>query len=238
MVSLHQALAQSCNVYFYQLGARLEIDRIARWAKRLGLGAPAGIDLPHELPGLVPSSAWKLSTHRAPWYAGETISVAIGQGQVTVTPLQLARLAALIANGGRLVRPHIVKAIGRAQRPDDPLDAPRLRPETIAAIRGGMCAVVNQRGTGWRAQLQSVEVCGKTGSSQVVASRVRQPTAHETLPHGWFVAFAPREQPQIAVAVLVEHAGSGGVAAAPVAREILAHFFQRPVAAPEPAVAD
>ena len=240
MVSLHQAIAQSCNVYFYQVGARLEIDRIARWAKRLGLGAPAGVDLPHEASGLVPSSDWKMRTQRVPWYAGETISVTIGQGQVTVTPLQLARLAALVANGGHLVTPHLVKAVGRAARPDAPLDEPRLRPETIAAIRDGMCAVVNEHGTGWRAQLQSVEVCGKTGSSQVVASRVRQPTAHAVLPHGWFVAFAPREHPRIALAVLVEHGGSGGVAAAPVAREILAHFFQEQ-AAPKPkapAVAD
>ena len=101
-----------------------------------------------------------------------------------------------------------------------------------------MCAVVNAHGTGWRAQLQSVEVCGKTGSSQVVASRVRQPTAHATLPHGWVVAFAPRERPQIALAVLVEHGGSGGVAAAPVAREILARFFQGQAPPKAPAVAD
>ncbi len=238
MVSLHQALAQSCNVYFYQVGARLEIDRIARWAKRLGLGAPAGVDLPYEASGLVPSSEWKLRTQRVPWYAGETISVTIGQGQLTVTPLQLARLAALIANGGRLVTPHLVKAVGRATRPEAPLGEARLKPETVAAIRDGMCAVVNEHGTGWRAQLRNVMVCGKTGSSQIVASRTRQPTAHETLPHGWFVAFAPKERPRVALAVLVEHGGSGGVAAAPVAREILVRLFQEPDAPPGPPVAD
>lgn len=235
MVSLHQALAQSCNVFFYQVGARLEIDRIARWATRLGLGAPAGIDLPHEVSGVIPSSEWKLRREHVPWYAGETISVAIGQGQVTVTPLQLARLAALVANGGHLVSPHLVKAIGREPRPTPPLAESRLRPETIAAIREGMCAVVNEHGTGWRAQLRSVEVCGKTGSSQVVASRGKQPSSYATLPHGWFIAFAPKERPRIALAVLVEHGGSGGVAAAPVAREILARFFGEspaPAAAP------
>ncbi|HET7294171.1 MAG TPA: penicillin-binding protein 2 [Vicinamibacteria bacterium] len=236
-VSLRQALAQSCNVYFYQVGARLEIDRIARWAKRLGLGAPAGVDLPHEQPGLVPSSDWKLRTQRVPWYAGETISVAIGQGQVTATPLQLARLAALVANGGHLVTPHLVKAIGSEPRREAPPDEARLRPETVAAIREGMCAVVNEHGTGWRAQLASVEVCGKTGSSQVVASRSKQPISQATMPHGWFIAFAPRERPRIALAVLVEHGGGGGQAAAPVAREILAHFF-RETGAPSAPVAD
>ena len=156
-----------------------------------------------------------------------------------VTPLQMARLAAAMANGGRLVKPHLLKSVRGV-----PEAAPRieridlgLKPSVIEAVRAGMISVVEE-GTGRRTKLAGVTIGGKTGSSQVVASRVRQPTAHETLPHGWFVAFAPREQPQIAVAVLVEHAGSGGVAAAPVAREILAHFFQRPVAAPEPAVAD
>jgi penicillin-binding protein 2 len=226
MVNLHKALAQSCNVYFYHVGARLEIDRIARWARRLGLGAPAGIDLPHEVSGLVPSSEWKLRTQKVPWYAGETISVAIGQGQVTATPLQLVRLVAAVANGGRLVTPHLVRAVG-GQRVDPPPARPvGIRPEALALVRDGLCAVVNEGGTGWRAQLSDVAVCGKTGSAQVVASRSRQPAAHDTLPHAWFVAFGPREKPRIAVAVLVEHGGSGGESAAPVAREILARFFR------------
>jgi penicillin-binding protein 2 len=239
MVDLHKALARSCNVYFYQVGARLEIDRIARWARRLGLGAPAGIDLPHEVSGLVPSPEWKLRTQRLPWYAGETISVAIGQGQVTTTPLQLARLVAAVANGGRLVTPHLVRAVGGQPRPAPPAQPIAIRPDTLARIRDGLCAVVNERGTGWRAQMSDVAVCGKTGSAQVVASRSRQPTAYDTLPHAWFVAFAPKDRPRIALAVLVEHGGSGGEAAAPVAREILARFFRSsPPPAPVRAEAD
>jgi penicillin-binding protein 2 len=227
LVTLHEALAQSCNVFFYQVGVRLEIERIAKWAKRLGLGAAAGIDLPYEAAGLVPSPEWKLRTQKLPWYAGETVSVAIGQGQLTVTPLQLARVAAVIANGGRLPRPHLVKAIGdRPVVAEAPVDL-ALKQATVDAIRSGMCAVVNEHGTGRRAQLPGVMVCGKTGSAQVVAhARLARGNATESmLPHGWFLAFAPADHPTIALAILVEHGGSGGEAAAPVAREILAHFF-------------
>jgi penicillin-binding protein 2 len=237
MVTLHEALAQSCNVFFYQVGVRLEIDRIAKWAKRLGLGSVAGIDLPHEASGLVPSPEWKQRTQKVPWYAGETVSVAIGQGQLTVTPLQLARLAAVVASGGRLARPHLVKAIGGVSVPQPPPVDAELKPATLEAIRSGMCAVVNDHGTGWRAQLSDVTVCGKTGSAQVVAhSRLIRANATEAMqPHGWFVAFAPAEHPRIALAVLVEHGGSGAEAAAPVAREILVHFFHSapPLGAPK-----
>jgi penicillin-binding protein 2 len=228
MVTLHEALAQSCNVFFYQVGVRLEIDRIAKWAKRLGLGAAAGIDLPYEASGLVPSPEWKQRTQKLPWYAGETVSVAIGQGQVTVTPLQLARLAAVMASGGRLPTPHLVKAIGGVALRQAPPVETGLKPATLAAIQSGMCAVVNEHGSGWRAQLPDVTVCGKTGSAQVVAhARLVRGGATEAMqPHGWFVAFAPAVNPRIALAVLLEHGGSGGETAAPVAREILARFFR------------
>jgi penicillin-binding protein 2 len=226
VVDVRKAIAQSCNVFFYQVGVRLEIDRIARYAKRLGLGAPTGIDLPHELPGLVPSPEWKQRTQRAPWYAGETVSVAIGQGQVTVTPLQMARLAAAVATG-RLVRPHLVKAVGnQAAVPLSP-DTLALKPETLAVLRDAMWAVVNEQGTGWRAKIAGVDVCGKTGSAQVVthARLARGNVTAAMIPHGWFVGFAPKLHPRIALAVMVEHGGSGGEAAAPVAHEILARFF-------------
>jgi penicillin-binding protein 2 len=226
VVDLRRAIAVSCNVYFYQVGIRLEIDRLAKWAKIMGLGAPTGIDLPHEVGGLFPSPEWKMRVLKTPWYAGETVSVAIGQGQVSVTPLQMARVAAFVANGGRLVRPHLVRtAAGRAvageARPPS-----GVRPETLAVVAEGMTRVV-AGGTGWRARLSSVEVCGKTGSAQVVAKArlEKAPGMRELLPHGWFVAFAPADRPRIALAVLVEHGGSGGEAAAPVARQILAHFF-------------
>jgi penicillin-binding protein 2 len=226
LVNVQQALTQSCNVFFYQLGIRLEISRIAAWAKKLGLGAPTGVDLPHELGGLVPSPEWKQRTQRVQWYGGDTVSVAIGQGQVSVTPLQLCRLAALIANGGRLVRPHLVRSVGGVPIPIEPAPDLGLKPETLAVIRAGMKAVVAE-GTGWRARLEGVSVSGKTGSAQVVAKArlEKNPTLNAIVPHGWFVAFAPSEAPRIALAVLVEHGGSGGEAAAPLAREILTHFF-------------
>ncbi len=229
VVDLQEALTHSCNVYFYQLGVRLEIERIARYARRLGLGAATGIDLPHEVPGLIPDSAWKLRALKQPWYPGETVSVAIGQGQVTTTTLQLARLAAVIANGGKLVRPHLARLLDST-----PTDL-GLRSDTIEAVRAGMKGVVNAPGSGWRARLGDVLVAGKTGSAQVV-SHARLTRGNATLkmqPHGWFVAFAPVEKPRIALAVIVEHGGSGGEAAAPVARKILAQFFKS--VAPEPA---
>jgi penicillin-binding protein 2 len=227
MLDVRRAMAQSCNVFFYQVGMRLEIERIARWAKRLGLGTPTGVDLPHEAPGLVPSPEWKLRVQRAQWFAGETVSVAIGQGQLTTTPLQLARLAAAVANGGRLVQPHLVRAIGERPAPLPPPTPLALRPETLALVRSGMRAVVNDQGTGWRARLSGVAVCGKTGSAQLVAHArlVKSGQAPSLVPHGWFVGFAPDDRPRIALAVLVEHGGSGGEAAAPVARRILARFF-------------
>jgi penicillin-binding protein 2 len=220
VVDLRRAIGISCNVYFYQVGIRLEITRLAKWAKLMGLGAPTGVDLPFEASGLMPSPEWKLRVLKTPWYAGETVSVAIGQGQVGATPIQMARVAAFIANGGRLLHPRFVR------HADAPKLRPIVRPETIAAVSEGMRTVV-AAGTGWRARLASVAVCGKTGSAQVVArARLEKtPRVHELLPHGWFIAFAPAERPRIALAVLVEHGGSGGEAAAPVARRILSHFF-------------
>jgi penicillin-binding protein 2 len=219
VMDLHRAIANSCNVYFFQVGIRLEIARLAKWATLMGLGTPTGVDLPHEVGGLMPSPEWKLRLFKTPWYAGETVSVAIGQGQVSATPLQMARVTAVIANGGRLVRPHVARG---AEAPV-PLG---IRPETIAAVKEGMRAVVAE-GTGRRARLPTIEVCGKTGSAQVVAkSRLeKSPNAFDLLPHGWFLAFAPADDPRIVLAVLVEHGRSGGESAAPVARQILAHYF-------------
>ena len=236
IVNIRRALAMSCNVFFYQVGIRLEIERIAKWATRLGLGAPTGIDLPHEARGLVPSPEWKLRVQKAPWYPGETVSVAIGQGQVSVTPLQMARVVAAIANGGSLVRPHLVRSTGETRIPAEPPRPIVISAETVATVKEGLRAVVAE-GTGWRARLSTVEVCGKTGSAQVVSRErlKRTPDDPSIMPHGWFVAFAPADQPQVALAVIVEHGGSGAVAAA-LARAILAHFFrgQRPPATAPP----
>ena len=234
VMDLRRAIANSCNVYFYQVGIRLEIARLAKWAKLMGLGAPTGVDLPHEVTGLMPSPEWKMRVFKTPWYAGETVSVAIGQGQVSATPLQMARVAAVVANGGRLVRPHLA----RGAEDSLPLG---IHPETIAAVKEGMRAVVAE-GTGWRARLSTVDVCGKTGSAQVVAKArlEKSPNATEFLPHGWFLAFAPADDPRIVLAVIVEHGRSGGESAAPVARQILAHYFgvDQPTAPGTAGVAD
>jgi penicillin-binding protein 2 len=226
IMNVTRAIAQSCNVFFYNVGIRLEIGRISQYAKKLGLGAATGVDLPHELPGLIPSPEWKLKTFKVPWYAGETVSVAIGQGQVNVTPLQMARLAAILGNGGRMVHPHLVKSVGSVPVPWEPPADVGLKASTLAVMRNAMKMVVAE-GTGWRTRMPGLDICGKTGSAQVVAhARLqRSPTTAAMLPHGWFVTFAPAENPKIAMAVLVEHGGSGGEAAAPVAREIYARFF-------------
>jgi penicillin-binding protein 2 len=244
IVDVRRALAMSCNVFFYQAGVRLEIDRISAWAKRMGLGAATGVDLPHEANGLIPSREWKKRVQKAPWYPGETVSVAIGQGAVNVTPLQMARVAAIFANGGHLVTPHLVRSSRDGGLTVDPPRPLGISEETLALVKEGMRAVVAE-GTGWRARLKRAEVCGKTGSAQVVskARLKRSPDDPSLLPHGWFVAFAPADDPQIALAVLVEHGGSGGVAAAPVARDILARFFavrgqEPPAAAPVAAAGD
>jgi penicillin-binding protein 2 len=227
VVDIHKALTQSCNVFFYQVGVKLEIQRIATYARRLGLGTPTGIDLPHEAPGLIPDGAWKQRTQKQPWYPGETVSVAIGQGQVTVTPLQMARLIATIANGGKLVRPHLVRTpVDGSGREPGVLDL-GLKASTIEVMRAGLYGVVNAPGTGWRARLPDVAVAGKTGTAQIVshARLTRGTPTQAMLPHGWFVAFAPVDKPRIALAVLAEHAGSGGEGAAPIARKVLAQFF-------------
>ncbi|MBN2370715.1 MAG: penicillin-binding protein 2 [Vicinamibacteria bacterium] len=225
-VDLHKALAQSCNVFFFQVGSQLEIGRIARYAKRLGLGTPTGIDLPYEVGGLVPTPEWKLGLFKTPWYAGETVSVAIGQGQILVTPIQMARLIAAIANGGRLVRPRLIRSIGGRSIP---IEAPvnvGLSPDTLNAIRAGLSAVVNQGGTGRRARLTGVEVCGKTGSAQIVArAKLREDSPLEFQPHAWFIGFAPANDPRIAFAILVEHGVGGSRSAAPLAHEVLSHIF-------------
>ena len=234
-VNLQQAIAQSCDVYFYQLGQRLGINTIADYARRFGLGKPLGIALDHEAGGLIPDSAWKKQVLNAPWYAGETLSVVIGQGYVTATPLQMAVVAATIANGGTVYRPHIAKRVIDDARQTIREYAPEvmntvdLKPETVQLVREGMRDVVNaSTGTGKKARLPDILVAGKTGTSQVIAGTRGK---GKLLPrqyrdHAWFIAFAPVDAPEVAVACLIEHAGEGGGAvAAPVARQVLADYF-------------
>ena len=224
-VDMTQAIALSCNVYFYNVGIRLEIERLSRYAHMLGLAQPTGIDLPHEIPGLFQDPEWKMRTQKARWFPAETVSVAIGQA-MSVTPLQLLRVAAAVANGGKLVTPHLMKAIGGRPVEYPPPRDLGFRPEVVAAVRDAMIAVVNG-GTGGRARLDGIQVAGKTGSAQVVTHARLETNKHarEYQPHGWFVCFAPAENPQLAMVVMVEHGTAGGTSAAPVAGQILSRYF-------------
>jgi penicillin-binding protein 2 len=231
-VDMARAIALSCNVYFYNVGIRLEIERLSRYAHLLGLGRVTGIDIPHELPGLFQDPEWKMRTQQARWFPAETVSVSIGQA-MSVTPVQNVRVAAAVANGGKLVTPHIMKTVG-----GKPVDyaAPKelgFRPEVVAAVRDAMVGVVRE-GTGLYARLQGVEVAGKTGSAQVVthARLESDKKRREYQPHGWFICFAPADQPRIAMAVLVEHGVGGMVSAAPVAGQILSRYFGVPKLGP------
>jgi penicillin-binding protein 2 len=234
-VDLHQAIAQSCDVYFYQLGQRLGVNAIAEYARRFGLGAPLGIPLDHEAGGTIPDTAWKRQHLGAPWFPGETLSVAIGQGYVTATPLQMAVVAAAVANGGTVYRPHFVKRIlGDDGGPIKEYETEVIKqtgvdPRTLAIIREGMRDVVNApHGTGKRAKLPDILVAGKTGTSQVISGAKGKGTAlpRQYRDHAWFIAFAPADAPEVAVACLLEHAGEGGgAAAAPLVKEVLATYF-------------
>lgn len=222
-VSLREAVAKSCNVFFYRLASALDVDSIARWAGAFGLGEPTGIDLLNEAAGLLPTREWKRRTYGERWYASETASVAVGQGAIQVTPIQMARLVAAVASGGSLPQPRLVEAA-----PARRMEA--ARSEHLELIRVGMRDAV-VAGTARRAGLRDYAVAGKTGTAQVASTeRVDgedEDRAPELRTHAWFVGFAPFEAPEIAVAVVVEHGGGGGAAAAPVAREVLRAYFDR-----------
>jgi len=225
-VDVHRGIVQSCDVFFYNLGNKLGIDNIAMYAEMAGIGKKTGIDLPGEAEGLMPSSKWKLRTQREKWYAGETISVSIGQGAVTVTPLQLASAIGGIVSGGAWFKPHLVKAAAALEprRAD-------LRPESVAAVVSGMYGVVNEGGTGAAARIEGVEFSGKTGSAQRVSNDLRKSgllDKDEDKDNGWFVGFAPRENPEIVVAVLLE-GGEHGALAAPVARDVIKSYFDKKI---------
>ena len=237
-VNLHDALVQSCDVYFYTLGHRMGIDTLARYAKKFGFGTPAGIGLSREKSGLVPSTQWKLKNRKKAWLLGETISASIGQGYNLVTPLQQANMMAAVANGGMLLKPYIVKRIEEPGGTTIKEFFPEIRgqiagsSENLEVIRKALRDVVNGvRGTGKRSRLKNIIVSGKTGTVQVVRMKSNEELEKEDeVPykyrdHAWFVAFAPYEKPEIAVAVLVEHGGHGGTTAAPIAKKIFKKYF-------------
>ena len=233
-VNLKIALKQSCDVYFYHLADRLGVDRIAAYAQRYRLGLPTGIALEHEKPGLMPTTAWKEKKYRQKWARGETISVGIGQGYVLMTPLQLASMTAAVANGGKVFRPTVVKKVvdqdGKVLKEFRPelLGTAGVSERSLALVRNGLQAVVNEPGgTGGKARLAEVKVAGKTGTSQVVKLRSGRGNLYQYRDHALFVAFAPVEKPEIAVAVVVEHGEHGGTTAAPVAGAILRAYFEK-----------
>lgn len=231
-MDLADAIRNSCNIYFYSLGRRMDIDTIAAAARRLGLGRKTGVDLVGEKDGLVPSSEWKKKTFKAPWYPGETISVAIGQGQLQVTPMQVAAMTARIAKRGEWVWPHLVDGEGdrmaRARPEKDPAAASSTPPETLPlftrstyeAVIEGMWRSANMGGTGAAARVEGLDVCGKTGSTQTMSREAAERLAlagHPVKTHSWFSGFAPRVNPKLVVTVLVEYGGGGGATAAPIA---------------------
>jgi penicillin-binding protein 2 len=222
-VGLNKAIAQSCDVFFYNLGNRLGIDTIAQYSEMAGLGRRTGIDLPNEERGLVPSSTWKIRNFRQKWYAGETISVAIGQGALTVTPLQLAHSTGGLVSGGVWYPPHLVKNNRRTYKPR----VVEAQAEYITRIVDGMYAVVNEGGTGGRARIPGIEVSGKTGTSQLASNALLARLNRADLrDNAWFVGFAPRMNPEIVVAALFEQ-GEHGHLAAPIVRDVIKAYFDK-----------
>ena len=240
-VDLRHAIEQSCNVYFYTIGNMTGIDNIHKWATLLGLGEKSGIDLPNELVGIVPSPEWKQARFKEKWYAGETVSVSIGQGSVSVTPVSMAVYAATLANGGTRVTPHLLKAVDdgsgwKPVPPPPPRSKAPLDPDKLQAIRDGLFLVVNGAGTGHNAILKGYDISGKTGTAQVISNQGKEragKTEKDLRDNGWFVFFAPRDKPEIAGVVLLEH-GVHGSNAALVAHHVLDTFFAKKEGRPLP----
>ena len=231
--NLRKSLRESCDVFYYQLGEKLGVDKIAAAAREFKLGTPLGVELMNERSGLIPTSEWKQKRFGKRWFHGETLSVAIGQGAVLLTPIQLASMAATIANEGTIYRPHLVKRIvdadGKILKESNiqVIGTAQFPKEDFRLVKLGMLSVVNDPGgTGAAARLYDVKVAGKTGTSQVVKLRdSKTSTPYQYRDHALFVAFAPFDKPEIAVAVVVEHGEHGGSAAAPIAGKILRAYF-------------
>jgi penicillin-binding protein 2 len=230
-LSLHDAIVTSCNVFFYNVGNELGISRIYQYATMMGLGRKSSIDLPNEDSGLIPSEAWKQRVYKAKWYAGETISVAIGQGYVSITPLQAAWAMGGLTTGGRLKQPHFVKPeqLKKLSLPANEIleeDYP-IHQSTVDIVTRAMWGVVNEQGgTGFRARIEGFDVAGKTGTAQVVGKQANlKGQAYKD--NSWFVGFAPSRNPEIVVAAFIENGGWGAEAAAPVAHAVLETYYKK-----------
>jgi penicillin-binding protein 2 len=237
-LNLHRAIVESCDIYFYQVGLKVGVDAIAHYAHELGLGRLTGIALPHEKLGIVPSTSWKKKRLGVPWYTGETLSLAIGQGYISVTPLQLLMLISAVANRGKFYLPQVVERVedvyGNTLKGYPPVEIAQadISEKTLRFIQEALLGAVNEpRGTGWACVLKDAKAAGKTGTAQVI----RMPEDlkkkdFDRVPlkfrdHAWFVAYAPFENPAISVVVLVEHGGYGGTAAAPIAKKVIEKYL-------------
>jgi penicillin-binding protein 2 len=239
-VNLHTALVQSCDVYFYQMGKKLGVETIARYARKFRLGKIAGIDVGQEKEGLVPTRAWKQEKLGVPWQEGETVSMSIGQSFLLVTPIQAANMIASVFNGGFLYRPQVTKWVGRSKTETIHEFTPKVAgkinfsQDHLEIVKNALIGVVNEsHGTGSKAKVENITVAGKTGTAQVVAMKDNEeqddgengiPAHHRD--HAWFVAVAPAESPKIAIAVVIEHGGHGGSAAAPIAGDMIALYLK------------
>jgi penicillin-binding protein 2 len=223
IISLHRAIVESCDVFFYEVGRRLGIDKIYDYATSLGLGKKTGVELGKERQGLVPNTKWKLETKKLPWFIGETFNASIGQGYVAVTPIQLAVMTSTIANGGTVYKPLLLKDSRRVIS-----GRLNISPDNLKTVKKGLFGVVNEpEGTGWAAKSDIVTIAGKTGTAQVIAQKNAGRYISERFrDHAWFVAFAPVEKPEIALAILVEHGGHGGGAAAPIAKAAIEGYIK------------
>jgi penicillin-binding protein 2 len=224
-VDLHTAITKSCDIFFYNVGQRLGIERISYYASHLGLGHRTGIDLPSEELGLVPSEEWAQRVYHRKWYAGETISVAIGQGAVTATPLQLAKVIGGIAMGGIYKQPHLLKDAQNVGEERFPISEP-----TIEKVTDGMYGVVNEAGgTAGALKLTGIEFSGKSGTAQIINYdlRTRLGKSKEFKDNSWFVGYAPRRTPEIVVSVLVQAGGHGSEAAGPVVRDVIKAYYDK-----------
>lgn len=238
-VDVERALKVSCDIYFYNTGARLGVDKIHDYAKKLTFGEISHIDLDGERAGLLPSTEWARTKQNRKWYPSETISVSIGQGPLIVTPLQVANMTAAVANGGKVFQPHVVRYVDRVQKdgsykrfrvPSKVIHEVELEPAALRAVRTGLWQVVNDvGGTGSNARVAGLDVSGKTGSVQVIAySGWIKATSlpFKFRDHAWFASFAPRDNPQMVVVVFVEHGGAGGADAAPLAKLMFESRFR------------
>ncbi len=239
-VDIRRAITESCDVYFYQVGQRVGVDKLAEYAKKLGLGTRSGVELEHEKQGIVPTKAWKRERFKDKWHDGETLSIAIGQGFNSMTPLQICIMTAAIANGGKIYRPQIVESV----KTTDGYVVEQFQPELVSElserersylhlIQDGLLGVVEgKRGTARNVRIEGITVAGKTGTAQVVRLAQYKGLQEQEIPyeyrdHAWFTCYAPADHPKIAVTVLVEHGLHGGSGAGPIARVVLKKYFEK-----------